>query len=150
MRKKYPKIYHENADTSVEFNRNKDYLYYQSSNENTHATNSPWYAFELIETTSSDKEILLDATFDLLNFLNWAIYYHEVLTTDYNAIPKYPNKAQIKESMELVDIYSKIIKIKLNEEEKKTIEKNLYKKNNFVLKPSKFLKFCRSFARGWY
>jgi len=61
MRKKYPKIYHENADTSVEFNRNKDYLYYQSSNENTHATNSPWYAFELIETTSSDKEILLDA-----------------------------------------------------------------------------------------
>jgi len=150
MRKKYPKIYHENTDTSVSFNRNRSYLYYPSPHENTYATNSPWYAFELIETTSSDKKILLDVTFDLLNFLNWAIYYHEALTQEYKSIVKEPKQHEIKEIMEWEEIYANITKLELSKERKKQIEKSINKKNQFILKPSEFLKFCRLFARGWY
>ena len=150
MREKYPKIYHKNADNTVDFNRNKDYLYYPSSNENTYATNSPWYAFELIETTSSNKKVLIDVTFDLLNFLNWAIYYHEILTQDYKSIVKEPKQHEIKEIMEWKEIYADMLGTELSEEKKKQIEKSINKKNNFILKPSKFLKLCRLFARGWY
>jgi len=150
MREKYPKIYHENTDTSVNFDRNRRYIYYPSPNDKTSSPHSPWYAFEMINATSSESELLLDNTFDLLNFLNWAIYYHEVLTTDYNAIPKDPKPEQIKEAIESAEVYAHILKKELSKSEKEIIEKNLSKKNHFILKPTKFLKLCRFFARGWY
>jgi len=118
-------------------------------NDEAYAANSPWYAFKLIDT-SLVKDRLLDVTFDLLNFINWAIYYHKVLCEDYDSIPKNPKKQQVKTSMKWEKYYAKMLNIELTEEETKAIEKNIYKKNNFILKPSKFLKICRLFARGWY
>lgn len=151
---KYPSIYREDIDENCHFNPNDDYLYAPSSTDSLTHT-SPWYGFTLIPDTKTKGASSLDASLYLMQFLNWAIYYYDVLVTDYNSIPKGRPKQQDKaEVKEWTNIYAQMIESLTDKvyTEEEIIEKtNLaFKRNRFPLKPSHFLKLCRFFARAWY
>jgi len=137
MRKKYPSIYRKDTkDTNKKpnFNPNNDYLYFSDKEKDTKLT-LPWYGFTLIPDTTNKERSSVDTSLYLMQFLNWAIYYYEILTSDYNSIPKgRPKQNNIIEAQKQTKTYS-----------------NLYlKRNSFPLKPPYFLKLCRFFVRAWY
>ncbi len=154
MRKKYPSIYREDIDNNAHFNPNDDYLYAPSSKEAIKNT-SPWYGFTLISDTTIEGSSSLNASLYLMQFLNWAIYYYEILVTDYNNIPNgRPKQQDSVEAKEWTNIYAEMITSltdKVYTEEEIVEKANLtFKRNSFPLKPSSFLKLCRFFTRAWY
>ena len=151
MRKRYSQIYKEDIDTSTDFNRNNDYLYYPKSWDEKHIKEaSPWYGFKLIKATSSNETKNINDILYLLNFLNWAIYYYNNLIDEYENIPKDPKKADKEKAKEAITQFTELLNIPLTKEEETKIIKQSFKKNNFILKPSLFLKLYRFFVQGWY
>jgi len=159
MREKYPMIYRRDINEKdlnkyAYFNPNKVYLYDSPPNDKPPHT-SPWYFLFLIPNRTNDGGDALNLSLYFMQFLNWAIFYYKKLTTDYNSIPRGRPKAQDKtEAKEWADIYANIINVMSGKEytEDEIIEKanGSFKRNNYPLKPTYFLKLCRFFARAWY
>ena len=181
MRKKYPIIYRDDIDKKCDYNPNDDYLYFLSSGDanNAESEESPWHCFTLIPDAGNYYKWIpsrsqhyyiklplkvdplnlpwkrpLYSTLYLLNFLNWAIYYYNILTDEYSSIPKDPKQQEISYANYWTNFFADLIEglsgKKYTEAERKENTKNAFKRNKFVLKPSLFLKLCRFFARAWY
>ncbi len=156
MREKYPIIYRRDIDKNCDYNPNDDYLYFRSSEDanNAKSKKSPWHCFTLIPEKIITGESSLFATLSFMQFLNWAIYYYNILTDEYNSISKDPKQQEFTDANDWTNIFADMIEEvsgkKYTDAERKENTKNAFKKNKFVLKPSLFLKLCRFFARAWY
>ena len=153
MRVKYPIIYRDDIDKECKYTPNEDYLYATSSTEKIKNI-SPWYCFTLIPEKTTAGEPSLITALRFMQFLNWAIYYYNIITDTYNSIPKDPKLQEIKGANEwttlLADMLEEVTGKTYTEAELEEKTKNAFKKNKFVLKPALFLKLCRFFARAWY
>ena len=155
-RKKYPIICRNDIDKDCDFNPNSNYLYPLSSAEEKKAKSqiSPWHCFTLIPEETITEETSLTASLGFMHFLNWAIYYYNILTDTYDSIPKDPKQNEISDAEDwlniITDMSEKVTDKKYTKAELAEWRKNAFRRNKFVLKPAHFLKLCRFFARAWY
>ena len=154
MREKYPSIYREDIDKSCHFNPNDDYLYAPPSTTTPITHTSPWYCFTLIPNTTIEDKPSLDASLYLMQFLNWAVYYYRYLKSTYDSIPKYPKQEEKSEANSnvraLAVMVNNLTGKEFNLDELNQLTEQTFNKNDFVMKPSYFLKLCRLFARAWF
>ncbi len=155
-REKYPSIYRDDIDSSCHFNPNTNYLHFPQdiNNLGTLPPTSPFHCFTLIPETTAKGNPSLNEALYLMQFLNWSIYYYNNLKTAYEAIPKDPKSEALAEATDTVKSVESMIQNltarKFTKDESTQYVKDTFKKNQFILKPSRFLKLCRFFARAWY
>ena len=67
-----------------------DYLYFFLTADVEKAKDeiSPWHCFTLIPEKTTAGELSLATTLSFMQFIKWAIYYYNILTYEYNRIPK--------------------------------------------------------------
>jgi hypothetical protein len=153
MRDKYPLIYRNDIDSSCKFSPNNRYTYSVTSKKIIQI--SPLFCFTLIPEKTIAGESALTASFYLLHFLNWAIYFYKDIYNDYNNLPvNRPKKSEWLEVQSQTQVYADMIESitgkQYSEDDLEEKTNRAFKKNNFILKPNYFLKLCRFFARGWY
>ncbi len=143
------KLLHNNIDKNCDFNPNRDYLYFLNNFCNIPKNKYPLYFLSLIPDGTNTKT----STIYLLNFVNWAIYYYNLLSKIYESFPKDPSKADKLEAKTNAILVAKIAKdfgVNTSKDKLNKSASNTFKKNKFVLKPTDFLTICSLFARGWF
>lgn len=147
LQKKYPRLVVENVSVEAnEFNPNRDYLHFKY--ENTSGS-SPFHFLELIPDTKLFEVI------DLLHFINWACYFHNKITDEYKKLGDYKSQkmrtAEEAFSRYLAEIIQEFTQDKKISDEKIIVDsKKRISKNGAILKPQKFEKICRFYARAWF
>ncbi len=155
IRDKYSNVHVEGVDKKCEFNPNKDYLLYPTTETTeTIDTTSPWHCFTLIPKKTVNGTDALSTTLYMLHFLNWAVYYYKDLKSVYDSIPKVPKLHELSEANTTVKDMTTVISCltgkEFTQDELHQLTVQAFSKNTFVMKPSYFLKLCRFFARAWY
>lgn len=116
--------------------------------------NSSLYFLELIPDKKTNGKTSLAATFYLLGFVNWAIYYYNRLTEEYNQKKRYKTNDEKQSSYETAKSMAILIESIAEEEytleDIQTVAIIKDSKKNFKLNPKTFIILCQLFARGWY
>ena len=153
-RRQYDNLFVKGVSKTCHFNPNRNYLYCPDDFEGKIRNNSPFYVFNLMRKTTTAGDDATGKTIYFIHFLNWAVYYYDVLTSVYNAMPSDPNQEEIRDARrvttEMAEIVESVSGKSYTVDEMKKFADKSYKKNNAPLKPAYFLKLCRLFARAWY
>lgn len=137
------------------FNPNENYFYaVDEIQDETSNDIKPLHFLNLIPNTTNENISSLGAGVYLLKFVNWAIYYYSKLNEEYNKKKRYKTNDNIQSSYETAKYMAIIIESITGKEYKlENIQSAATKrdsKEDFELKPNKFLVLCSLFARGWY
>jgi len=112
------------------------------------------YFLELIPDNKANGETSVTASIYFLGFLNWAVYYYQKLTEEYNQKKRRKTKDDVESSYETAKSMAIIIEsITGKEHALEDIQSSATardSKKDFELNPKKFIILCQLFARGWY